>query len=379
MPTVEGPEATDLIDHTQGFILLHTQETKKSRLTSLFQSSISAVKDLSFPAHVALVVLEEFAPTPRYVVRMITLPEFHETVFNSTVRLNGEEAHIDHLTGPDEEGRIVYTAEGGDFGRTSYLALTTTRWENHEIIFSRSKRLIDSTPLGKPLELAPKGGYVTFVRKDGRIPDEFYTLEIWNVLNKQKVDEFPVSWSTRVSWFSDGIRFAYEKYIHYSEVPNFASLPTDWGGLYATYGWWPQAPVTFIYNMSEKTHTLLHTGSSPKVAFGDAGIVLSDANFKNHLVDLVTKQPKQRIDWPVIDSIISFAGPNTLLCLGLPTAGTPARWTRVYSPFVRTRPMLSVKLVDLSTGEFQTVIPHIDPKWYRTKISYGRVKESFDV
>jgi hypothetical protein len=348
VPTVEGPEATGLINQTRGFILKHA---------------------------------------PKGGIKVISLPELLEKMFETKVRLDSKSAIVKNLSGPDEDGRIVYTAEGlgnpleaflGPFGKgRHYLVWTTLPWKKHEVIFSRPKSLRDAVGLVNPLSLAPKGGHVAFIRKDGEIPNESFTLEIWDFVKKHRVAEFQVSQFGGMFWFSDGKRIAYGKDLDHREIPEFDSLPLNWSQSYRSEKNRPRIKVIFIYDLSNNSHTFFHTGYHPVVASDDKSLLLYDANYILHLMEFETKMSKH-IDWRVIRSPIAFAAPDIILSTGLPTAGTPAQWTKVYSPFVHTRPMLSIKLVNLLTGEFQTVIDSFEPRVYllEGQISFGRVTES---
>jgi len=376
VPTVEGPEATDLISKTRGYILVHGERTDKSSQAFLLKSAFSAVEATSFPARLILAIAKEFILQERSSgIKIIRLPEMQETIFKGRVRLDGKSAFIYNLSGPDENGRIVYTARA-DTGDRFWLVLTTIEWSKHEVIFSRSQRLTDATDLGNPLSLAPKGGHVAFKRKEGDFLNESYFLEIWDAVNKKKRAEFPISQGDQGSWFSDGKRIAYSKDVDHREIPEFDTLPSNWSQHYYSKRRWPLVPSTFIYDLSNNSHAFFHTGHFPLVSFNDRFVLLADADYHRHLVAVASKEIKP-IDWPWIREVVALTDTDTLLCKGLPTAGTPVRWTQVYSPFVRTRPMLSIKLVDLRAGEFQTVIDSFEPRFYlpEGQISFGRVTE----
>jgi hypothetical protein len=67
---------------------------------------------------------------------------------------------------------------------------------------------------------------------------------------------------------------------------------------------------------------------------------------------------------------ISFVDINKILAFSLPTKGGPAKWTKNNSPLVGTKPMIAIKIFDLKTGEFQTVLKSVDP---RDKVSFGKI------
>lgn len=328
LPRVAGPEASDLVSKTQGFIIWRSYRQ----------------------------------------IHVLSLPKFHETTLipKSCKKFGG----LEYLSSPDEDGQIVYATN--DISHRKYcVGLTTLRGDRDEIIFSRSEPKSELPALMDALALAPKGGHFAFVRADGEFPNETYTLEIWNVASKQKVDEFSVSFGSGFSWFSDGKRIVYDKRIDHTELPDFASLPTKWGNAYRADRQWPRVPATFIYDLGTHSHTFFHTGHWPIVSPDDRHVLLSDAWYDHHLFDVITGK-SQPLNLPVIRSPIAFVAPALLLCEGLPTTGITPKFYRASSPFVCSQELYPIKLVDLTTGQSQTVPEKRDSPYI--SIQYGRAK-----
>jgi hypothetical protein len=65
-------------------------------------------------------------------------------------------------------------------------------------------------------------------------------------------------------------------------------------------------------------------------------------------------------DWR---GVIAYLEDDLVIYFGLPTEGTPERYTTNNSNFVGAKPMGSIKLADLRTGAFVTLVPHVDPRW----------------
>jgi hypothetical protein len=76
------------------------------------------------------------------------------------------------------------------------------------------------------------------------------------------------------------------------------------------------------------------------------------------------------IDVPgaIYPGAIAFVDPITVLYWAWPTEGIQAKFTESNSPLAGPKQMRSLKLVDLSDGRSQTVVPFVDP---RTSVSYG--------
>ena len=59
---------------------------------------------------------------------------------------------------------------------------------------------------------------------------------------------------------------------------------------------------------------------------------------------------------------------DLLLYVGKPPPAAPVKMTENNSPLVGPKPLMSLKLAELSTGRFQTIIPDFDT---RTPVSFG--------
>jgi hypothetical protein len=77
--------------------------------------------------------------------------------------------------------------------------------------------------------------------------------------------------------------------------------------------------------------------------------------------------------WPGLWTPIALPANDLVLSLCLPTEGMKVRFTEHNSPLRGPKEMLSLKLARLNSNEFQTVVPHIDP---RTTISFGQVRRN---
>jgi len=69
--------------------------------------------------------------------------------------------------------------------------------------------------------------------------------------------------------------------------------------------------------------------------------------------------------------VIALLEDDLVLYWSLPTAGAPARFTKNNSPLVGPKPMPTIKLAEIRSQRFQTVLPYIDP---RDRLSFGAAK-----
>ena len=60
--------------------------------------------------------------------------------------------------------------------------------------------------------------------------------------------------------------------------------------------------------------------------------------------------------------VLALSADGVALYWALPTEGSPPEYTRVWSSMVGPRPMKTLKVAELSTGRFETVVSSIDPR-----------------
>jgi hypothetical protein len=97
-------------------------------------------------------------------------------------------------------------------------------------------------------------------------------------------------------------------------------------------------------------------------------VLLSDNEGAWRRVDILTGKSASAT-WPGLWSPIALPDKDVVLSLCIPTEGAKVRFTENNSALVGPKEMLSLKLASVNGNEFQTGVPHIDP---RTRISFGR-------
>ncbi len=131
---------------------------------------------------------------------------------------------------------------------------------------------------------------------------------------------------------------------------------------------WQTVPVVMVFDTGTGLATLLKVGWSP-VPTPDGNAILVSNDLREHrLVDLkagVEKAVRLPGDWM---GPIAFVTRDVLLYWGLPTAGSVPQWTGDNSPLVGRKPMGTLKVADIRTGKFKTVLSPVDPRW---QVSFG--------
>jgi len=327
IPTVNGPEATQLVSATQGHII--------------YDVPVGGISGISLPSLKTMTIREQD---------------------------KGDEP-VYALSGPDKNGFFVFLER--DVGVKHILNLSSIQSNKHEVIFTRS--VGSGSNYGEHLALSPIGGHAAFVgylsytqMYEPKAYIGMGQLEIWDIFNKNKLDTKLFAINDSLAWFPVGKKLVYSKFIHRKEIPTQDSDDK----ILLSFGKWIEVPAVFVYDMQDRTESFLHVGWSPKVATDGKSIIIADFEMNYYWIDLNTMKSMPVVLPGGIGQIIAFTSPNTILYLGAPTAGVSPEWTKSNSPLVGPKAMLSLKLLDLATGDFQTVTNSIDP---RRRISYGNI------
>jgi hypothetical protein len=260
------------------------------------------------------------------------------------------------LSGPDRNGVIAFTTDLGD------------RWTEHAIRIvhpdGREEQLL-RRPGGilwhkamSAIALAPAGGRIAFVSKTGEKLNNYRPLgigrlELWEPerrairsLDLPAVDRPP-------SWFPDGVRLAY------------VSLDTASSG--------PRVPVVFVVDVTTGERRVVGSGDHPTVSTDGRTILVHLPDGGTVLVDVATRAQRP-VTIPGLVPRSPFAAANRVgpvlalvdsryvIYRALPTEGLPASLTTNNSPLVGPKRTQSIKLADLESGAFVTVVDVVDPR-----------------
>lgn len=332
---IPGPESEDLLPHVRGVILLRQ---------------------------------------PGGGILQIALPTREETMVRRPAPDNASLAPAVHaLSGPDGHGRIALMEDR--LGLQLRLRVLDRSDSPGRILFNRAStgdEWARGTAAGKDLALSPAGGKIAFLShltgvqmQDPPALLQTGRLELWNADGSGGEAVGVTALDAGLSWFPGGRHLAYTALAAREAME---PLPLEPDGFGSGNEAWPQIPVTCILDTESDETQRLHPGWQPMVSTDSQAILVSDFNYRWRLVNVATREssPVQapgQWGWPValIDS-------RWVLYPGYPTAGTPIRVTKYNSPLSGPKLMMTLKLADLQTGEFQTVVPYFDT---RDPVSFG--------
>lgn len=123
-------------------------------------------------------------------------------------------------------------------------------------------------------------------------------------------------------------------------------------------------PVVEMPSVETGAREMLAIGLDPLWSADQATLLFKVADDKRELRDLKTGVSRA-IELPGTTGrfgAIDFVGPRQVLYWGLPTEGTEPESTVNNSPLIGPKQMVSLKVVDLDSLAFATVVPSIDPR-----------------
>jgi hypothetical protein len=338
--TVKGPEAADLAKSIRGYVVGWNEEG----ITSL------------------------------------ELPECKQQVVVPLI--TSGKAAIHSIAGPDGAGTIVYV-ENRMFAHRHLLKSVKLDGAEETVIFDhQGSAFRNENEIGKFLALAPLGGKVAVLQRLKRVQMPralLFTgeLEIITLADKVHHATRIVALDEPMSWFPDGRRLAYSRLVARKELPKGTLGLENFGSYFENE--WDELPAIYVFDTETTKDELLCVGWRPlidnegKTAFiGGWG----KNGFQQLRLDL-QMQALTEISSPGLTSAVVGAPTRDLLIyFGLPTAGTPIKMMKYFSPLRGPRPLQTIKIANIGNGKFQTIVPYADP---RLQFSFGQTADQRDV
>ncbi|MCZ6735715.1 MAG: hypothetical protein O7C65_08000 [Planctomycetota bacterium] len=283
---------------------------------------------------------------------------------------------VHSLSGPDSLGRVAFV-QNHYLEERHLVKVIRIDGSGEEVVVERHGDTIWSKEIGDHLALAPTGGLVAFVinvtNVKVRKPRAYFwrgRIEIWDVDTKDRLPTGTTALDDKLCWFPDGRHLAYVDLLNRDEAVKVLRKhvdPTeDYGTVLIER---KQVPVVHVMDTTTGRTEALHVGLGPVVSADGTRVLMRDFESRWRMLDL-DRQRSEPVSapgraWP---GAIALCDANLVLYWAWPTEGAELKWTRHNSPLVGPKPMLTLKVADLRTGDFRTVVPYIDP---RTPVSYG--------
>ncbi len=251
------------------------------------------------------------------------------------------------LGGMDEEGRTVFVDEvkGGwnPWLRTTGYAVHLLTGQNEQKLFSGPGDPLWDHALAPPA-LAPRGGKVAFVAQPAENEGQRFRqlvkgpLKLWDPAAAAVRDLGVIAANGRPAWFPDGQKLAY------------TSLASG-------------EAVVHIFDTGSGKDEALGPGHLSLVSSdGGSVLVTRGAEAKLIVIDVASREERTVARTHGLSSPVALIDGRYLIYKGRPTPGAPTGLTEHNSNFVGAKPMVAVKVMDLQSGQFATLVPLIDPR-----------------
>jgi hypothetical protein len=344
LPTVDGPETDGLVKELTG-LLVH--------------------------------------PEPVGGILATVLPSLEK----KTVRPPGKHAPVSDMSGPDREGRIAVVES-----RRGTVALRLVRdagSEGKEVLQRPGTGFLSRT-IGRPA-ISPEDAYVAFVAGtrsvsmpvEPKVTLREGTLEVWKAGEGRRLEfEGELKAIDRsLAWLPAGKVLIYSALVGPNTLPE--ALLNEYIRVSGSRG-----VIPLVERKVPAVHRLEVPGGKPvPVCVGRRSVVSQDGKailvqgigFEWMLHDVTTGRLKPAKLPGLYDrdrlgiyegGAIALLEGNIVIYWGLPTTGAVQRTTTSNSPLVGAKKMPSIKAARLSSGEFQTIIPSMDP---RHEVLFGQV------
>jgi len=334
LPTIDGPEADGLVKELKGLLVY---------------------------------------PKPVGGILATVLPSLEQ----KTIRAPGKHPAVSNLSGPDRSGRIAVIESPPR--KKAVLRVVRVGSSKAKTVLRRPGGSFRSRALGRPV-LSPEDGYVAFVSKTRSLtmkvePKTHFhegKLEVWQVDERRPLKIERKAIDRSLAWLPD------EKFVLYSALVGPDTLPKDLIDEYSRAtgsGLIPvvdrRTPVVHQLELSGAKAIPLCIGRRSVVSQDGKVILVQGIGFEWLLYDVTTRRLKPAKLPGLYDrdrmgiyqgGAIALLGSDLVIYWGLPTTGTAQRTTKNNSPLVGAKTMPSIKVARLSSGEFQTVIPFMDPR-----------------
>jgi hypothetical protein len=343
LPTVQGPEATDLVERIG-----------KGRL-----------------------VMDQ----PRGGIVAISLPGLEE----STVRRPGEGHGTVHaVSGPDESGHIAYVVEYLQ-KKTYAIRVCDLDGMSDRLLLSGSGSPLWDHVVGNQIALHASNGKLAWLKESEgvqmREPSAllrvgqlvFTNLEDGKTVETQARAIDSHNFTRKFAWFPDGTRIAYVALTSRQDpaatTPPPPVLARDHDG-------WDRLPAVWVWDLGASTSRFVHWGwTGVPTADQKAMLVCAasdDAGLRWQRVDLSTGE-SELVSWPgASEGLIAALDGDLVIYWGYPTEGASQEWTELGSPLAPRWAMWSLKVAEVPTARFQTLLRNVDP---RRSVDYGKLRD----
>jgi len=216
---------------------------------------------------------------------------------------------------------------------------------------------------GKSIALSNDGNKIAFI--DGangmQFPGAYLSrgkIEIFegssknnDLLNLNALDE-------GIEWTPDGKKIIFVDIIERNKLDS-NNKPNGIFG--KTFKEWAYIPAIFVWDFIKKEKYFLAVGVSPKISTNGKNVIYRDFEYNFRRINLETKE-KIEVKIPgIYGDVIYYLDNEEVIYWGLPTKGSPVKRS-IYGSFKSGTQEITIKIAEINTKNFQTIIPFYDPR-----------------
>lgn len=258
------------------------------------------------------------------------------------------------LSEPSQDGRVAFVTQGRK--RTYQLHLLERDGSETLLATGKGDPLWDHSI--SPIALAPRGGRIAFVTQSKENEGKRYRplgpgpMRIWDPAAGAVRDLRVTAVPQRASWFPDGRRVAYVAPVKGSlGIPSKAPADTA-----------PPLPYVRVIDTDSGHDVPFTTGHFPIVSSDGKSMIVERRQAEYVKVEVETGTERV-LPWLANSGKpIALIESRYVIYWGRPTPGAPTGVTKNNSNFVGPKPMKAIKVVDIDTRQFATLIGLVDPR-----------------
>lgn len=281
-----------------------------------------------------------------------------------------KEVRTHTVSGPDAKGRVALVDNNMTAKRHGLRVLSNGKTST---LFERSGDALwgdfKTHPISAQIAMSRRGQIAILTGLAGTqlYDPQMYLqqgpIEIWSSDTK-KMHAIKVNCLDQgISWFPDERRIAVVRTTSADDLRKRGLWPAGFGSSFKA----KEVPAVHIVDTASGTSKAVIVGWGPIVSQDGKSIYVEDYDRNSVILDLRTgtsKSVKIPGHW---GPALALTADGRLIYWGVQTEGAKQKAT-VSNGLPGPRPMLSIKVVDLKTGKFATLLPYVDP---RMQASYG--------
>jgi hypothetical protein len=275
------------------------------------------------------------------------------------------------VSAPDRSGLVAFVqGESGEFKPSRHrLLVIKIDGTCERQLWDRPGDAIWDHVIGKRLALSPVGRQIAYVTNmhGAQMPMAYLQegpLEICSAIDGSVHTAIPAALDNGVEWLADGRRLVYTALVPREEAPPPATPLDSSDDFEERVSKWPRIPVTFVLDTRTGQSQPLCRGWYPIVA-DDGKSILLWSPLRRVWLDDGRSEP---VHLP--GGVLALLADGTVIFSARPTKGTAPAYTKGYSPLMGPRQLPAIKVGELSSNRFETLLSSFD---LRCSLNYGVV------